>query len=117
MSASNSQGPLLGSEKAEISLTLSSQDVIESQVQVALALTREHKDGLACPNCGTNHLVGELACANCGVLFTNSGKTDKLELTDQLTTQHKHWPIGEAFTSQHKKIFLEIEGQQLQLPA
>src|SRR4051812_4833104 len=109
MTASETQNPLLVSEEVEVDVTLPRVDLAVLHAQFESTLAEVSEQSLTCPNCGTQHLMGVLACANCGVMFTNSGKTDQLRTANLLLEQTKPRPIGDVFTKENKAIFLEID--------
>ncbi len=66
-----------------------------------------------CPQCGQAYRPGELACTRCGFVFSQAGKTHKIEETE---AKRKNWSTGEAILSGQKPITFEIDGKVVTLP-
>src|SRR4051812_16673041 len=103
-------------DEAEVDLTLPIANAAEMRAQFEVLTAQESDQGFRCPRCGADHRKGELVCANCGVLFANGGKTDKLDSKSDILAQPRQWPIGQVFAGENKRIYLQINNQCIDLP-
>ena len=72
------------------------------------------KQARVCPNCGQHYRPGELICGNCGVLFKNDLRTNKLDGAG-LVDQERSKRVGKAITDQYRSLNIEIVGQTVEL--
>src|SRR5688572_27098339 len=110
MTTNNLQEPLLYPDELDSDPTVPNQDGVAIRAQLEAVLAQESEHQLACPKCSTKHMPGELACANCGVIFANGGKTNKLNTKESVPPPVEKWPVGQVFAEDNTTIFLDIAG-------
>lgn len=104
--------------------TSNTHDLDKNAIQDDLTLPRvaihniasEGTQSSTCPHCQTPHAVGELVCNQCGILFSSSGKTNKLEVAPSQQSQGKKDPVGTVSVKEDRPIYLYINGRTIQLP-
>lgn len=101
--------PAPAKRKIPILRRLSTQESQIDKVEVD-----EASGEIICPECGRTARVGELACANCGHVFSQSARTHKFAEKIPNASSRNH-PAGEASVEQGRPIVFEVEGDKIHI--
>lgn len=101
--------PAPAKRKIPILRRLSTQESQIEKVEVD-----EASGEIICPDCGRTARVGELACANCGHVFSQSARTHKFAEPIPNSSNRNH-PAGEASVEQGRPIVFEVEGDKIHI--
>ena len=72
------------------------------------------QEELTCLNCRKAYRPGELVCTNCGMLFFNTGETQRLDSSTEPALVG--WSRGDAIITDQRPIIFAVDDQDILLP-